>query len=185
MLYLIQKTSPKIDFFNLPRLKKSFICFFIIISFLIIPTQSGLNAAIQEQDYEGGKQFARSLESLRDLDNKTWQIVVYSPDEDHQRLIVRIVGFPGSLRFDHPQSLKVNAGLHSWALKDLTLMNPLLANDSRDAAAEFELSPVLNQLTNNRPLRLELGDVFTDLPVPPYLVAEWRSLMKSPEEIEK
>ena len=57
-----------------------------------------------------------------------------------------------------------------------TLKSPKLAGDGRAAAAEFNLSPLLQELGNNRPLRLELPGVFTELPVPPYVVAEWRSL---------
>jgi hypothetical protein len=51
-----------------------------------------------------------------------------------------------------------------------------LAGDGRDAAVEFALDPLLNDLTNNRPLRLVLPGVITELPVPPYVVGEWRSL---------
>jgi hypothetical protein len=47
----------------------------------------------------------------------------------------------------------------------------LLANGD-----EPNLAPLLADLSNNRPLRLELPGVFTELPVPPFVVAEWRSL---------
>ena len=77
---------------------------------------------------------------------------------------------------DHPTSLEVHAGLRDWFLKDITLLNAKLANDPREAAAEFDLTPVLRDLSNNRPLRFMLPGVFSDLPVPPYVVAEWRSL---------
>ena len=40
-------------------------------------------------------------------------------------------------------------------------------------------SGLLNDLNNNRPLRFMLPQVFKDLPVPPYLVAEWRTLFNS------
>ncbi|MFN9945156.1 MAG: DUF3122 domain-containing protein, partial [bacterium] len=50
------------------------------------------------------------------------------------------------------------------------------------AAAEFDLAPLLADLTNNRPLRLELPGVFTELPVPPYVVKEWRQLPDWREE---
>ena len=38
------------------------------------------------------------------------------------------------------------------------------------------LGPLLADLQQNRPLRLRLPGVFVELPVPPYVVAEWRSL---------
>jgi hypothetical protein len=89
---------------------------------------------------------------------------------------LRIVSFPGRLRLDHPQPLLVRSGRLFWQLSDTTLTSPKLANDSRDAAAEFDLTPLLAELHQNRPLRLELPGVFVELPVPPYVVEEWRSL---------
>jgi len=89
---------------------------------------------------------------------------------------LRIVGFPGRVRLDHPTALLVHSGRNTWKLDDITTANPKLATDGRDAAAEFNLNPLLSELHQNRPLRLELPGVFVELPVPPYVVAEWRSL---------
>ena len=58
------------------------------------------------------------------------------------------------------------------------MSNSKLSSDPRDAAAEFDLTPLLNDLKNNRPLRLILPEVFSDLPIPPYVVMEWRSLLE-------
>jgi hypothetical protein len=80
------------------------------------------------------------------------------------------------VRLDHPTPLLVTGGRRLWELADITLSSPKLAGDGRAAAAEFDLTPLLADLKNNRPLRLELPGVFTELPVPPYVVEEWRSL---------
>jgi hypothetical protein len=120
----------------------------------------------------------RSLESLRDLDYQSWQVVAYreGPPSPDAAITLRIVGYPGRVRLDHPTPLLVTSGRRLWELADTTLNSPKLAGDGRAAAAEFNLSPLLQELGNNRPLRLELPGVFTELPVPPYVVAEWRSL---------
>ena len=120
----------------------------------------------------------RSLESLRDLDYQSWQVVAYreGPPRPDAVITLRIVGYPGRVRLDHPTPLLVTSGRRLWELADTTLKSPKLAGDGRAAAAEFNLSPLLQELGNNRPLRLELPGVFTELPVPPYVVAEWRSL---------
>jgi len=91
-------------------------------------------------------------------------------------LKLRIVGYPGKVRLDHPTSLQVRSGRFSWELADVTLANPQLAGDGRSAAAEFDLAPLLADLHQDRPLRLVLPGVFVELPVPPFVVAEWRSL---------
>ena len=59
---------------------------------------------------------------------------------------------------------------------DKTLINTELANDGRQAAAEFDLDNLINNLDKNRPLRLSLAGVFSELPVPPFVVKEWRSI---------
>jgi len=123
-----------------------------------------------------GTGVVRSLETLRDLDYRSWQVVAYREGPKGGPLILRIVGYPGRVRLDHPTPLLVTSGRRLWELADLTLANPKLVGDGRDAAAEFDLAPLLEDLHSNRPLRLELPGVFSELPVPPYVVGEWRQL---------
>lgn len=127
----------------------------------------------------------RSLETLRDLDYRSWQVVAYREGAQGGPMRLRIVGYPGRVRLDHPTPLLVSSGRRLWELADLTLANPKLSGDGRDAAAEFDLEPLLEDLQSNRPLRLELPGVFTELPVPPYVVGEWRQLptWESPEAL--
>ena len=122
------------------------------------------------------KEIKRSLESLRDLDYQTWQIIVYPSSKVSKKLILRIVGYPGSLRIDHPNNLIVNSGRKNWDLKDITTTNIAKFETLNDSAAEFDLSPLIAELDKNRPLRLSLPGLINDLPIPPYLVGEWRTL---------
>ncbi len=160
---------------SIDKLKRTFFTLLLAIVFLLF-TPSIAQSKLQFSEGEDGISFIRSLESLRDLDYQTWQVVAYPKDLSGGPLVLRIVGYPGTLRLDHPISLEVHAGLKDWRLQDITLLNSKLATDPREAAAEFDLSPLLNDLTNNRPLRFTLPDVFNDLPIPPYVVSEWRSL---------
>jgi hypothetical protein len=118
----------------------------------------------------------RSLESLRDLDYHSWQVVAYREGPAGGPLRLRIVGYPGRMRLDGPTPLLVSSGRFLWELENVTRSSPKLAGDVRAAAVEFDLAPLLADLDRNRPLRLELPGVFGELPVPPYVVAEWRSL---------
>ena len=122
----------------------------------------------------------RSLESLRDLDYQAWQLVAYREGEPGGELRLRVVGYPGRVRLDHPTELIVLSGSHRWDLPDRTLENSLLKSDCREAAAEFDLAPLLAELNKNRPLRLQLPGVFNELPVPPFVVKEWRELPTYP-----
>ena len=123
-----------------------------------------------------GELINASSEFLRDLDFETWQLVVYKSPFFDDKLILRVIGYPGNLRIDHPTNLQVDSGRKQWLLDDKTLLNAELANDGRQAAAEFDLNELINNIDKNRPLRLSLSGVFSELPVPPFVVKEWRSL---------
>ena len=145
----------------------------ILISLVFNPLK--VNAEIAEIEINGELIIASS-EFLRDLDFETWQLVAYKSPLFEDKLILRVIGYPGSLRIDHPINLKVDSGRKKWLLTDKTLLNIELANDGRQAAAEFDLNELINNIDKNRPLRLSLSGVFSELPVPPFVVKQWRSL---------
>lgn len=147
-----------------------------VLGVLLLAIPAPALAQVHAHPDENGTPVVRSLESLRDLDYQSWQAVAYRQGPPGGPLILRIVGYPGRVRLDHPTSLMVHSGRQNWQLQDITTDNPKLAADGRDAAAEFNLAPLLESLNQNRPLRLELPGVFVELPVPPYVVGEWRSL---------
>mgnify|MGYP001462107717 FL=1 len=151
---------------------KILICL-VIIPLLLVPVKS--YAEVAETQINGALINA-STEFLRDLDYETWQLVVYQSSINDEKLVLRVIGYPGNLRIDHPLSLDVESGRKKWKLDDITLLNTELAEDSRQAAAEFDLESLLQDISQNRPLRLSLQGVFSELPVPPFLVKEWRSL---------
>ena len=152
---------------------KSFLLSLLMISFILSPMQ--VSAELAETEINSGMINASS-EFLRDLDYETWQLVAYKSPINDNKLILRIIGYPGSLRIDHPLNLRVESGRKEWLLSDKTLLNDELAKDSRQAAAEFDLDQIIQDISQNRPLRLSLEGVFSELPVPPFLVKEWRSL---------
>ena len=152
---------------------KGLIPFAIIISLVFNPLK--VHAEIAETEINEELMNASS-EFLRDLDFETWQLVAYKSPFFEDKLILRVIGYPGNLRIDHPTNLQVDSGRKQWLLNDKTLLNVELANDGRQAAAEFDLNELLNSIDKNRPLRLSLSGVFSELPVPPFVVKEWRSL---------
>tara|TARA_B100000212_G_C27362989_1_gene529071 strand:- start:128 stop:634 length:507 start_codon:yes stop_codon:yes gene_type:complete len=156
-------------------LVRSFICL-LTISLFIFPGKSYAELAETEIN---GSLIQASTEFLRDLDYETWQLVAYRSPNNPDNLVLRVIGYPGNLRVDHPLPLNVESGRKMWKLDDITLMNDELAKDNRQAAAEFDLEILINDISQNRPLRLSLPGVFSELPVPPFLVKEWRTLSDS------
>ena len=152
---------------------KGLLSFVILIFLFLNPLK--VFAEIAETEINGELMNASS-EFLRDLDFETWQLVAYKSPFFDDKLILRVIGYPGNLRIDHPTNLQVDSGRKQWLLNDKTLLNAELANDGRQAAAEFDLNELVNNIDKNRPLRLSLSGVFSELPVPPFVVKEWRSL---------
>ena len=145
----------------------------LLLSFIFHPLKVSAEVAEIEINSE---LINASSEFLRDLDFETWQLVAYKSPLFEDKLILRVIGYPGNLRIDHPTGLNVESGRKQWILDDQTLLNEALANDGRQAAAEFDLDELIQNIEKNRPLRLSLPGVFSELPVPPFVVKEWRSL---------
>ena len=145
----------------------------LLLSFIFNPLK--VFAEVAETEING-ELINASSEFLRDLDFETWQLVAYKSPFYENKLILRVIGYPGNLRIDHPTDLRVESGRKQWFLDDKTLLNEELANDGRQAAAEFDLDELIRNLDKNRPLRLSLSGVFSELPVPPFVVKEWRSI---------
>jgi len=163
----------KISKLNKNIFLKGLLTLAILISLVFSPFKAF--AEIAETEINGELMNASS-EFLRDLDFETWQLVAYKSPFFEDKLILRVIGYPGNLRIDHPTNLQVDSGRKKWLLKDKTLLNVELANDGRQAAAEFDLNELIINIDKNRPLRLSLLGVFSELPVPPFVVKEWRSL---------
>ena len=163
----------KITKLNKKFLFKGLLSLAILISIVFNPLKT--YAEILETEINGTL-MKSSNEFLRDLDFETWQLVAYRSPLFEDKLILRIIGYPGNLRIDHPTNLEVDSGRKKWLLSDKTLLNEELVKDGRQAAAEFDLDELINNIDKNRPLRLSLSGVFTELPIPPFVVKEWRSL---------
>ena len=152
---------------------KGLLSLMISISLIFNPLKAYAEIADTEIN---GELINASSEFLRDLDFETWQLVAYKSPFFDNKLILRVIGYPGNLIIDHPTDLRVDSGRKEWYLSDKTLLNVDLARDSRQAAAEFDLDSLIKSIDKNRPLRLSLTGVFSELPVPPFVVKEWRSL---------
>jgi len=145
----------------------------LLLFFIFSPIKAYAEVAETEIN---GELINASSEFLRDLDFETWQLVAYKSPLFADKLILRVIGYPGNLRIDHPTNLRIESGRKQWLLDDKTLLNVELANDGRQAAAEFDLDWLIQNIDKNRPLRLSLSGVFSELPVPPFVVKEWRSI---------
>ena len=104
--------------------KKNFFkgLFSLTILMCLIFNPLKVNAELAETEING-ELINASSEFLRDLDFETCQLVAYKSPLFENKLILRIIGYPGNLRIDHPTDLRVNSVRKTWILSDKTLLN--------------------------------------------------------------
>ncbi len=134
-------------------------------------------ASIHKYPEAADRVMFRSVQSLRDSDDKAWQVVLYKRVKSGvvNSLNLRLVGFPGT-ELQHPLPLKVAAGNQEigkandiWSESDLPIN-----------VGEYDFKSIIVKLDSNRPLRLNLpvkNQPETELLVPPFSVREWRVLL--------
>ena len=83
---------------------KGILPLFLLLSFIFNPLK--VSAELAETEING-KLMSASSEFLRDLDFETWQLVAYKSPLFEDKLILRVIGYPGNLRIDHPTNLRV------------------------------------------------------------------------------
>ena len=104
---------------------KGILSLLLLLSLLFNPFK--VSAEVTETEINGELMNASS-EFLRDLDFETWQLVAYKSPLFENKLVLRVIGYPGNLRIDHPTGLRVESGRKKWILEDKTLLNQELAN---------------------------------------------------------
>ena len=92
---------------------KGIVPLFLLLSLFCSPLK--VYAEIAETEING-ELINASSEFLRDLDFETWQLVAYKSPLFEDKLILRVIGYPGNLRIDHPTDLRVESGRKQWLL---------------------------------------------------------------------
>ncbi|PSB34430.1 DUF3122 domain-containing protein [Stenomitos frigidus] len=132
-------------------------------------------ASVHTYPEGGDRVMYRSLQTLRDRTDQAWQVVFYKRVQGGQTesIHLRLVGFPGGAALEHPHPLKITTGTERvWLAAETDTVTDV------PNVAEYDLLEVMRQLTATTPLRLTLPLQKTaiDLPVPPFVVEEWRQV---------
>ncbi|WP_373533908.1 DUF3122 domain-containing protein [Microcoleus sp.] len=145
--------------------------------YLILAVNPPAFASIHKYPETADRVMFRSVQSLRDTDDKAWQVVLYKRVKSGvvNSLNLRLVGFPGT-ELQHPVPLKVAAGDREiGTAKDIWSESDLPIN-----VGEYDFKSIITRWESNRPLLLNLpvkNPNETQLLVPPFAVREWRLLL--------
>ncbi|MEG3932376.1 DUF3122 domain-containing protein [Microcoleus sp. T3_B1] len=160
-----------------PSLFKALTLIILCLS-LILAVNPPAFASIHKYPETAETVMFRSVQSLRDTDDKAWQVVLYKRVKSGvvKSLNLRLVGFPGT-ELQHPVPLKVAAGKREMGnANDIWNESGLPIN-----VGEYDFKSIITQLESNRPLLLSLpvkNLKETELLVPPFAVREWRLLLE-------
>lgn len=138
-------------------------------------------ASLHPYPLSGDRVLCRSLQSLRDQRDRSWQLVLFGEAANGQPpttgFRLRVVGFP-SLRVNRDRSLIVTNSTGAVAqLADQFPIDSLALN-----TGEYEFDSVAGRLNQLGILRLTIpvGDADqAEIPVPPFVLQEWKMLQKS------
>lgn len=133
-------------------------------------------ASIHKYPESANQVMYRSVQSLRDAQEKAWQIVLYKRVKSGliQDLHLRIVAFPGNI-LPHPIPLELyREKLKIGVAEDITYPLNLPEN-----VGEYDLRELLPKIESNSPLRILLPrqKYPIEILLPPFVVKEWRLLL--------
>ena len=132
-------------------------------------------ASVHTYPESNDRMMYRSLQTLRDRSDQAWQVVLYKRMQGGrtESIHLRLVGFPGGEALEHPHPLKITTGTEQvWMAAETAPVT------DAPNVAEYDLLEIMRQLTSTTPLRLTLPLEGTaiELPVPPFVVEEWRQV---------
>lgn len=138
-------------------------------------------ASIRTMEEVPGQMLYQSRHSLRDNRGEAWQVILFkrSKADRSTSLHLRLVSFPGTAEFVHPQPLTLTArGGERWEAKDVLAEKAPAAN-----VGEYDLNDILNRVPNFGSVQLALvmsNNFEVAIAIPPEIVLEWQTVAGSP-----
>jgi hypothetical protein len=151
------------------------IAILVALSLLLLPFP--VQAAVHVHLDAGDRPVVRSLQTVRDSQDRAWQAVLFKRGTDGPPVAyLRLVGFPGQVYVSHPQPLSVAAGPRQWQLPDVFSREPSLTPN----VGEYDATQLLRDLEGTPPLELGLGQTIK-LTIPPFVLREWQQVLATDE----
>lgn len=134
-------------------------------------------AAIRQMQEAPGQILLQSRHTLRDEKENSWQVVLFKrvKVDGSTSINLRLVGFPDTTEFEHPQPLKIttNKG-EALAAEDAFAQNTPAAN-----VGQYDLQKILPQLPIAESVHLSAvvtGKRSIDLLIPAEVMLEWQTI---------
>lgn len=153
------------------------IVLFLLLGEITLTQQPALAVLRQHQDEPGIMRY-HSQQSLRDEAGNAWQVVLFKQITPSQPILLnlRLVGFPGTAEFTHPQPLEITTARGHI----LTATDVFGEESPAPNVGQYNFTDVLAKLQVNDSLKLSValkGEQTVVLKIPNPLVREWQWLV--------
>jgi hypothetical protein len=133
-------------------------------------------AAVRFHEEAPGQMLYQSRQTLRDNNGNSWQLVLFKrvKSQKSNSLNLRLVGFPGTIEFEHPQTLKLTTQNREFWAEDRFAEKSPAAN-----VGQYDLEAILPQLSLGQAVKLELpvkSSFPLSLAVPSEVILEWKDI---------
>jgi hypothetical protein len=161
------------------KLNQLFSWLLIIIIFftttLAIPHSA--EAIIRQQQETPEQVLYQSRHTLRDDTGNSWQVVLFKRMKNGEvnEIDLRLVGFPGTVEFTHPQDLEIIGDGKVFQASDRFAESSPGLN-----VGQFDLKEILPQLLTQQTitLKLPLNKQSSTITVPFPVILEWQEIIK-------
>jgi Protein of unknown function (DUF3122) len=150
----------------------------IIFLFTTFAIPQSAEALIRQQQETPEQILYQSRHTLRDQTGNSWQVVLFKRvnQGNVKEIDLRLVGFPGTVEFAHPQDLKIiDQGNVFTASDRFTDVSP------SPNVGQFNLEEILPQLLTQQTLTLDLPlkNSASTIKVPFPVILEWQEIAQS------
>jgi hypothetical protein len=133
-------------------------------------------AAVYSHREAPGQILYKSRHTLRDNNSNSWQVIVFKQIKPNSASAtnLRLVGFPGTVEFEHPQPLKISAKSRDFLAEDVFAEKAPGAN-----VGQYNIAAVLPQLRLGQTVKLEIpvkNSFPLSLAVPAEVILEWKEV---------
>lgn len=150
-----------------------FLILILLLTLNLSDSQSA-EAVIRQQQETPEQVLYQSRHTLRDNTGNSWQVILFKrvKSGELREINLRLVGFPGEVKFAHVKPLKIKD-----ADKILQASDVFTEKAPAPNVGQYNLKPILFQLSSNHLIELELPlEKERTVKVPPAVILEWQSI---------
>ena len=162
---------------------RQFLSWLLLLGALVLLILLGLGtfnsapavATISTIEEAPGQILSQSRHQLRDDKGNVWQVILFKrvKGDDSPSIHLRLVAFPGTANFAHPQPLKIiTKNGNIFDIKDV-----FAEQAPADNVGEYNINNILGKLPNAAAIDISLvmkDNQIVELKIPPEVILEWQ-----------